>query len=558
MRQLIKEGVDYKMLKPEDLTFPKIKEKINKAGNLFYQYRACRRDAATVYDIENIRHGVVYARTPLQMNDPFDSMVGFSPEKIYDECIDLVLDQAEEPLDENIRLILKSLLKYRLIGKTIEFMDALNKLKKYIFIQSVIEHVPVVNIPLFIMKNMEKLYKRSPADVKKYFDKSTFMIFSIFIKDYKNVDIDEKTLVDALNMEEALSALEKATVEVRDKKYIPFIQDFLSKLTVVCFSASGWDNQLMWSHYANSYSGICVEYDFEKMNKFIGFMYPVEYCDQRPTLTLKDLGLTKFTTDENGQLKTEEVDMSAIFSYMLAKNKCWAYEEEWRIINTGDTPYTPIFIDTPFVKSITLGLNVDELCKHLIMDICQEKGIECYQLSLNSRDYALAREKLTSEDFFFDEEKELEYIKFLSEHTAILSQKCSENSKIVIEGIEKEKLEVNAMLNMLTSIQDFLSDAYFLKSSFNRYCRNKGIQTADIQEDPQIVTAIAQIDSFISQAKEGADSINESSVKLLLAGKISTQNFQTVKSLTADILELVAKHDSLKWYFREMKEENIT
>lgn len=62
--------MSYNVIKSEDLTFPKIKEKINKAGNLFYQYRACRRDAATIYDIENIRHGVVYARTPLQMNDP--------------------------------------------------------------------------------------------------------------------------------------------------------------------------------------------------------------------------------------------------------------------------------------------------------------------------------------------------------------------------------------------------------------------------------------------------------------------------------------------------------
>ena len=65
--------MSYNVIKSEDLTFPKIKEKINKAGNLFYQYRACRIDAATIYDIENIRHGVVYARTPLQMNDPFDS-----------------------------------------------------------------------------------------------------------------------------------------------------------------------------------------------------------------------------------------------------------------------------------------------------------------------------------------------------------------------------------------------------------------------------------------------------------------------------------------------------
>lgn len=104
------------MIKSEDLTFPKIKEKINKAGKLFYQYRACRRDAATIYDIENIRHGVVYARTPLQMNDSFDSMVGFSSEKIYDECIDLALDQAADFLDENLKLIFKSLLKYRLIG----------------------------------------------------------------------------------------------------------------------------------------------------------------------------------------------------------------------------------------------------------------------------------------------------------------------------------------------------------------------------------------------------------------------------------------------------------
>lgn len=78
--------MSYNVIKSEDLTFPKIKEKINKAGNLFYQYRACRRDAATIYDIENIRHGVVYARTPLQMNDPYDSAV--------------------DSLDENLKLVI--------------------------------------------------------------------------------------------------------------------------------------------------------------------------------------------------------------------------------------------------------------------------------------------------------------------------------------------------------------------------------------------------------------------------------------------------------------------
>ena len=116
------------------------------------------------------------------------------------------------------------------------------------------------------------------------------------------------------------------------------------------------------------------------------------------------------------------------------------------------------------------------------------------------------------------------------------------------EGIKKGELEVDAMLNVLTSTLDFLSDAYFMKSSFNRCYKNKVIQTSEIQENTQIGKAIVQIDGFISQAKAGAESINESSVNLMLANKISMQNFQTVKGLTSDILELVDKHDSLKWY----------
>lgn len=72
--------------------FQKMKKDLSKAGNLLYQYRPCRRDESTIYDIENIRHNVVYAQTPLNMNDPFDSRVGFSSEKIYDEIINMVLD----------------------------------------------------------------------------------------------------------------------------------------------------------------------------------------------------------------------------------------------------------------------------------------------------------------------------------------------------------------------------------------------------------------------------------------------------------------------------------
>ena len=100
------------MKNPEDFTMENMKANIVKAGNLFYQYRACRRDASIIYDIENIRHGVVYARTPLQMNDPFDSKIGFSVEEIYEEFIDFTLNQVDTTLDSNLKLVIKSLLKY--------------------------------------------------------------------------------------------------------------------------------------------------------------------------------------------------------------------------------------------------------------------------------------------------------------------------------------------------------------------------------------------------------------------------------------------------------------
>lgn len=127
------------------------------------------------------------------MNDPFDSMIGFSPEKIYDECIELLLAQTRPPADQNAILILKNLLKYRLLGKAAEFVGALNKLKKYLFARSAAAHVPPGNLPQFVAANLDSLYKKCPSDIKQYFDnKQSFLMFSIMMKDYKNVEIEEK------------------------------------------------------------------------------------------------------------------------------------------------------------------------------------------------------------------------------------------------------------------------------------------------------------------------------------------------------------------------------
>lgn len=542
------------MSKLDDMSFPKMKADIAKAGNLFYQYRACRRDAAIIYDIENIRHGVVYARTPLQMNDPFDSMIGFSVEEVYDECIDLVLNQVDYPLNSNLKLIIKYLLKYRIIGKTLDFINALNKLGKFIFTQTKIAHVSAVNLPQFIAQNLDRLYSKCSAEIKKCFSKEAFLVFALIIKDYHNEEIDEQTIVKAFEMEDILRKLEVLAGKTRDEIYIPFIKDFLSKLTVTCFSASGWDNHLMWSHYSNSYSGICVEYDFDKMNQFIGFMYPVKYSNIRPIVSLKDLGITDLKKDENGNFITEEVNMDKIFSYLLTKNKCWSYEEEWRIINLGDKPYTPMFVNAPFVKSITLGLDLDEMCKQLLWDVCQERNIECYQLVINSSDYNLERELLTADSFVFSKEKSEQYIKLIAEHTVSLCEKISTNYNSLTMAVNEGDFEPISMINVLTFTLDYLSDVYFLKCEFNKFCKFVNTSIAEVTNNAQICTAINQIDAFILQLKASVKFIEDSLLTLRIMNKITSNDIGTAKKLVANIQELIKKHYELNWYSKEVEE----
>ena len=438
-----------------------------------------------------------------------------------------------------------------MLGETLGFINAINKLKKYIHLQCVISHVQPANVIQFITRELNRLYSKCPTEVKKFFNKDSFYVFALIIKDYKNEDIEEKNIIETLKMEDVLKDLEDRVVKVRDELYIPFLKKFLSKLTITCFSASGWDNQLMWSHYANSYSGICVEYDFEKMDNFIGFMYPVKYSSVRPTVSLKDLGLSEFKKDENGNLITEEVNISAIFSYLLAKNKCWSYEEEWRIINVEGEPYTPLFIEAPFVKSITFGLDLDDICKQLLWDVCQERGIACYQLIINSSDYSLTREALTDEDFVFDKEKEERYINFICAHSVPLGEKISSNCESLTKAIKEGDFESSSMMNVLTFTLDYLSDVYFMKGTFNRFCRYTNTPVYEVTGDTKIGVAITQIDSFISQSKDGVKMIEDSLINLRILNKITSNEFNESRKLIANIKEMFEKHSELYWYGKE-------
>lgn len=137
---------------------------IKEAGGLFYQYRPCRRDMATIYDIENIRHGVVYAQTPLNMNDPFDSMIGFSPEKIYENTVSMIMDSIDA--DDKVKSIILLLLKAKAFGTMAELLSDIGQLQKYFVVKQKEMHQGYKPFSNFIFSNWKTLYRRAPKKIR--------------------------------------------------------------------------------------------------------------------------------------------------------------------------------------------------------------------------------------------------------------------------------------------------------------------------------------------------------------------------------------------------------
>lgn len=526
-----------------ELKFEDMKHGIDKAGGLFYQYRPCRRDVATIYDIENIRHGVVYAQTPLNMNDPFDSMIGYSPEKMYENCISMLVEELNIE-DESFKFIISQFLKYKAVGKLAEFICMLNDLKKYLFSRQVSMHQVNVPIIIFIRQNLNTLYAKCPKKIKGVLSKEVFAAFLLIVSDMECVNITEDNLADMLKLDNVLDELYEKAVDIKDNVYIPTLRTFLSKLTVSCFSVSGWDNQLMWSHYANSYAGICIEYDFNQIKDVIGFIYPVEYTTERPTLSLQDLGVAGFNLGSEASVRSCEPNMGAILSYLLAKNVCWNYEKEWRIINVGEEN-TPLFIDLPFVKSITFGMNMDPICKQLLWDVCKEKGIECFEIEIGTENYELRRKYLSKKDFTYDIDLELNYIDILTKQISAASERIGKMGENIENEIENKNF--SNVSPMLSDTLDMLSNSYYLKISLNRICEHETEELSSTGMPNEILNNISLVNTFVSQAKEMCVALKENMPIFLLGGLIKGHEYTIINKQLGDIHELVGKFENIEW-----------
>lgn len=144
------------------------------------------------------------------------------------------------------------------------------------------------------------------------------------------------------------------------EKMLNKIDEFKGKVLISCFSKRN-DSTLMWSHYADSHRGICLEYNMPSNDNY----KEVEYTNKRPQMRLFNL-ISAFLGHKmiGKELNAYEYKYTNdILKPFFVKSLDWKYEEEVRCIYTeGDYKNTDIkydgdnyFVRLGDIKKIYIG-----------------------------------------------------------------------------------------------------------------------------------------------------------------------------------------------------------
>lgn len=153
--------------------------------------------------------------------------------------------------------------------------------------------------------------------------------FDAFCKKYKLNKAQKQLLMQTSQL---YSIVEPSDQLVRNTIGSMFnqIQEVRNSMHILSLTTS-YDKDSMWAYYCNN-AGICIEYDFAKINTtehkrvFINTQ-KVRYGKKRK-FSIVALFKSKIYNDRSSIIESEKL----IFEQLLTKEKFWQAEEEWRTI----------------------------------------------------------------------------------------------------------------------------------------------------------------------------------------------------------------------------------
>jgi hypothetical protein len=147
---------------------------------------------------------------------------------------------------------------------------------------------------------------------------------------------------------------------------------------VCCFSELV-DSLLMWGHYADGHRGFCLE--FATTGDPLKSTFAVSYCDEFPTLQVKDL------------FPDNPETVQTILKGVLTKSTWWSYEKEWRALHgKAGTAYG---YDRRLLTGVYFGAQMPDNQRQLLGSILSHTNTKLYQMNLSKSRFKLEAEPVT-------------------------------------------------------------------------------------------------------------------------------------------------------------------
>lgn len=385
--------------------------KSNTNNGKVYKYRTFNK-----YAIRNLKEGTLYCSVPSSFNDPFDCQTGIDIQSLLEAIYGKEFKQVEEYMrkfiqvfygavslksctDEEMRIFngwlkVEKLCKFLVKYKEVKLSD--EELGKMI-----LNNMDIV-ADIIIDSSSNDEFKNQMKVVKEYFPR----VLQDMAPDREVLFLDEDAtytdFAQALGIDEDTDEIslirlmyqkyypkKTETVKALDELFTNVNQQIRkgmdSTFRVGCL-CDDYKNRLMWSHYANSHKGFCIEYDFGAVCKEVDniAILPVIYSKERLKFPWKYA--FELTTGDKDSRKAIEI-FRELFLALLMKDDVWSYENEWRII-------TPSAIDTgnikmPPISCIYIGTDCAPRNKARLINMAKELKVPVKQMVLDRGTYAL-------------------------------------------------------------------------------------------------------------------------------------------------------------------------
>ena len=378
-----------------------------------YKYRTFDKKG---YSLGNFEAGTLHCSKPSDFNDPFDCKIGVTFQSLYAAKYGTEFDILCDILNRFIQVVHKEVEfidcnedEQRIITKLLENDVLLNfVLENYGIARSDEEAEEIVRknavAILMLMKTVLEDQKFSPSlgicasilpKLMETYSQTGFLSSTgenVSFEDFARAngiveDTDEIGLTVLLSqkinpMLAGVSEDVQSYIDNMEKQ----ICDKTANLFLIGCLCTDYKNRLMWSHYADSHKGFCIEYDYSQINEEIlkKLPMPIIYTSKRPLIPWKPV---LDNTPENIREACNEMMLG-----LLTKDDAWEYENEWRIlINASENSELAM----PKISCVYLGASIEKENKIKILNIAREKGIPVKQMKVDRGEYALHAEVVT-------------------------------------------------------------------------------------------------------------------------------------------------------------------